>query len=437
MGPNSRRGIALVTVLLFVMLVIMVAATIGGRVRFNLGSGTRQEKVLRASYAAKAGLQRSLEKLSGDPEWEPSTPFAETLSPGVGFSVEVANNYSGTAPLPASGDRPAVPPQRVWLKSTGLIDGKPMVGGFGQAEAMGARPDPIFVHALHCTGSVLQFFAPGSNARIDTFTPASGVSATSTISASVRSEMGMDARNAVVDGNAIVPSNDTPFQGDAGSFTGTKMVDAAQQIPWVFRKPRQFAGQPLLEQWSYFGVGVTNTGLGANGGSLAPGPYKEIFTDSSSPSGDLTLMPGVYYVRNNFEIGVGAKVLLHPSVTAANPCIVYVGSQLIFEGNSPINAVPLAGATAPDPRRLQFYTTDEMWDQARFVIEPGCKAACTIAGRRVYCEIDQNAELYGAIVCGSVVMRNPSQLKLHYSLDLAADKLHGQPEWVLVSQGRQ
>jgi hypothetical protein len=438
---QSRRGIALVTVLMFVTLVLTVAALIGGRVRFNLQSGTRQEQILRASYAAKAGLQRSLEKLSQSPTWQPARPFSETLSPGVSFSVEVANNYAGTTTLPASGDRPAVPAQRVWLKSTGYIDGQPLSGGFGQAEALGARPDPIFAHALHCTGSLLQLNAPGASARIDAFTPAAGYQPppayAPSVSASVRAEMGIDARNAVVDGNAILPSNEATFQADTGSFTGVKQIDSTLQIPWVFRKPRQFAGQPLLDQWSYYGVGSSGTGLGPNGGSLPPGPYQQIFTDSSTPSGDLTLLPGVYYVRGNFEIGVDAKVLLHPSVTAANPCIFYVGSQLIFEANSQINMTPPAGAAAPDPRRLQFYTTDEMGDQARVILDPDSKAACTIAGRRAYCEIGTNAELYGAIVCSSVVMRNPSQLKLHYSRDLAGNKLQGQPEWVLVSQGRQ
>lgn len=429
MQARHKRGLALVTILLLTTLMLVVTACVLERVRYAARDVGHQEHVTQSAFVAEGGIHQALDRLTEDSLWTPAGgEFRGTPQGDVNFALELLNNYGGTLPIDATADHPAVPPGRVWMRSRGLFRGKAISGSTGQAQAYFAKPRPVFEDALVVTGQPAALSDPnGSTARIDSYDPAAGYQPppgyVPRARAHVRCEHGVEAAGCFIDGSVKVPAATLPV--NAPGATGPLVVDTTPQIPWVFRKPRNY---PVPAFIPYENMA----------GAFAPSAHWDVIhSPPASPGNDLVLQPGDYYVHASFEVLTGARVRLAPSVTRDNPCKIYVGAQAIFAPNSRIN---VDNSDQPlDPGALQFYFCDGMYGYSLVRMEAGSIAACTFAGRNLRFQTVGACTLYGAARCEQLIRDPSSVLNLHYCENLGSAPTNpitnaGKPEWVKVNE---
>lgn len=410
-----RPGFALPVVLLFSTLVFLLLVAETAQVQFNLSTRSVRETALRAQYAAQAGLHRSLHQLSEDSSWSPTT-FTGTLQgePSVGFEVQVLNNHGNTSTVPDP-EGGIVPAGAVWLKSTGIVDGKRFTGNLGQARAIPVKPQPIFNYALY-EHQKIAFHATYDRNFLDSYSGSplgytqvcvEGNPATYQNQAVIRSDDFVRIQGGFFDASVEFPATDAQ-DCDPARVSGTLTTNNSKLPVWKFRMP------PSMETAA--SVPAPSSGL------VTPGRYGNM---TVPVDGAVTLQGGEYYFET---IVMGDRSTLTLSgASASNPCVIYLGSRLQVDDYCQINI-------ALEPRALQFYSTDQLAGRTEFFFNSYNRAACTIAGHGAMISLFSFNELFGAFRVFD--FREGTDNRLHYDTGLRDQVLDGDPEWVLTQELR-
>lgn len=415
-----RRGYGLPVILLFTILLLTVTLSDTYRVQHELSSRSRREKALRAEYAARAGLQRALSELSRDPDWAPAT-FTGTLEHDttLSFDVEVLNNYRSPLETTAP-DGSTLPPGRVWLESTGLVEGVPMRGGVGQAKAVPIRPLPIFNCAVDEV-CILWFgrLPTYTNSLVDSYPgglPASyvpylvpGNPATYRRRTLVHSyEQVMVVDSGFLDATVVSPDSARLASVDLSLISGNVEANASWGPSWKFRLPSDLESLPVSGP------------VGA--GSLAPGRYSSL----DVPAGGVVELESGKYAFGTIVLGNGSQLTLAPTVSEAAPCELYLGVSATFGSNSRVNM------THP-PRHLQIYSTDQgPLEDTYLLCDADSKLSATIAGYGMRVEFTDRVELFGAMKVYDFA--EGAESRIHYDESLNGAILDGDPEWTLMGE---
>ena len=374
-----------------------------------------------------------MELLTLDPDWETSTPLTETLTsnPRFGFEIEVVNNRLGTAPRVVSGV--TVPPKRVWVKTRGVVDGQVLSSGQGQGESFVQRPEPVFDYVLHVRDDSSTFpYHVLANFKMDSFDSATGYVDYLALGQPPRRQTTIwTDRNLAffntneIDADVVRGDGGTYVSGPPGQWHGQVVGGPADQGRLVFRMPRQFDG-------------VAPASIPASG-SIAPGRYGT----RVRTTGDITLSAGTYFF-DGLGIGAGFSLNLDSSVSAIDPCLIYVGEELVFEEDSRAN-MKTTGEPEP-PRQLQIYCTGYRSGAYSYPstikVRARAKVSCVMAGQDGAIGLENDgsgpADLFGAIYIGAFGSSGsiPEPMNgLHYDTALRSQILEGIPEWVITNEG--
>lgn len=402
-------------VLLFAALLAVLSLSDTLRVKQGLSTRNNRELALRADYAARTGLQRAVSQLSQDSTWAPPL-FSEPLlhDPRASFEVLVVNNFSSATPTTAP-DGSVIPGGRVWLSSTGLIDGKPMAGGLGKATSIPAKPETVFDFVVDERRSLYFGTVPSfTNSLVDsyvggppsTYTPylVPGNPATYRLQAKVHSRNRIGIRQTGFVDAQPYASSKALTSLDPNHISGTLSIDPTWTPDWKFRLPTRL--DSMLE------VSPPSTG------AILPGRYGRLTVPAAS---NVTLESGQYYF-NRITLGAGATLTLSPTVSDSAPCEVYLGERLDAGPTSRIN---------PDhsPRHLQIYTLDELEGYTILRFENDTFICATIGGLGAQVRCVERVEFFGAMHVYDFY--EGIDTKIHYDESLAGQVLEGSTEWVL------
>ena len=415
------RAVSLPLVLLFSALLLILSLTDCLRVQQALSTRNSREKALQADYAAQTGLQRAVGELSLDSNWAPAL-FIGTLSsrPGLSFEVEVVNNFNSASPTTAP-DGSDVPAGRVWLRSRGLVDGKPMAGGLGTAKSVPVKPSVVFDQVIDERRSLYLGKGPSfTGCLVDSYSggpPTSyapylvpGDPGTYRRAARFHSSNNLEAvQTGFVDAEPIA-SSESVADIDPAHCSGALTIDPTWPPYWKFRVPAAVATMPMT--------------IPPSSGGIPPGRYGSLNVPASS---NVTLGPGRYYFKT-LNLGLDATLTLDPTVSDASPCEIYIGETLLFEPGARAN---------PDhpPRHLQIYSTDEKNGYTELTFEDDSRICATITGLGAEVRFENRVEMFGAMKVYDFYEGADS--KIHYDESLAGQVLEGSAEWVLVDQSSQ
>ena len=423
---SSKRAFAFVSILVVISILSVLTLAITTRIRTEFTSTTRENRMVRASYAARAGLQNALVQLSGNDEWQPSSPFTGTLQhdPSLSFEVEVLNNFSGsTDQIAPSGV--TVPSRRVWLRSTGIVDGERVELGSGQAESLPVRPPVIFNHNIHERGSYIQF--TGNVA--DTYEPLPSLNpehfrdddppnlSDGDRNASVRTGDYFSINLGLVDGDITAPSL-SDISADPSRYSGELIADPVQTPPLVFTRPASLP-EP------------TTVAVPGAGNVLAPGSYTEL---NIVPGERVEFQNGDYYFKI-LTIGDGGSLELTSDVSKDEPCVIFIAEQMNVGIDAKVNLEHSNFKLHPD--LLQIYGTDEDPEgKTRVTFDQGSLSCLVLAGARIYAVMREDSEIFGSFIVESLV-EGPNS-KFHYPHDvLRNQELDTRNEWVLFNERRE
>ena len=418
-AKHRQRGFGLVVVILFAALIgILVAAQVA-RVKMELSARSGREQTLKASYAARAGLQRALIELSQDDHWSPGT-FTGTLNnqANVSFEVEVLNNF-GQSTDDIAPDGMTVKPNRVWLRSVGLIDGRRFTSKVGQAQALPVKPPPVFNYIFDEQGAQFVFHpGMGEQGFIDSFTGiprayvqtvTPGSPGTYQMQAKVRTSDNLEIISGFADADFEVPSLDLLVGGTA-NVSGTVTANPGRPIPYKFRMPRSFDSVTPIAP--------------AGSGTLSPGRYTDLNIGAGQ---NLELNPGVYFF-DNVNLGANASLSVSPATTNLDPCVVYIGKNFFLGVSSEVNL------DAP-PRFLQLYFTDENSGHSEIRFGDNSKCSAVAAGQYLIARFLTDCEFFGAMTLADLYEGiNP---RFHYDTSLRDQVLLGNTEWILFDEVSQ
>lgn len=398
----------LVLALLTVIVLVSLAAV--SLIEQHSSNSSRGLKSAQTRYAARAGLNQALLKLSQDHNWDPGTftlPNGDTtlvqfLDSNLGAEVTVLNNYLGTTPVPAP-DGSTLAPGRVWLRSQGTLGGRVLTHAAGLAKAIAAQPDVKFDHALNQRAGVLNM--TGLGVQVSSYSGNYATSAgTFGDAAIVRGELGVTAGGgSSVAGMAEVPRAGLPL---AGSFSLGTQVVAKGPLTLRFTEPRNYQSLPH----------PTPSGSGLD---LMAGPYGGV-----NASGTLTLHEGVYYFES-LTLAANTTINL-VGATPTDPCVVYIGTALVTGPACQLNP-------GGEPRLLQIYSTDS--DNNGFeIFDLGAATFCSavFASKSMILQFGVGATLYGAADCRWFLWNNNA--RVIFDEALIGQVLEGEPEWVMVGE---
>lgn len=435
-APSRSSGFGLIAILLLMGLVVMLAASVTTRVQLTLANAPHREAKLQADYAANAGLHRAMVELTANPDWEPTSAWTGTLSTrtNLGYRVEVVNNRLSNSAR-SGPDGITVPPGRVWMRSTGTVDGEPLGTGVGQAEAFLVRPEPVFNEVLHIGDQEQTAAVFGLNdLKVDSYVGDPPVGTPPPFYTDYLTAGDPPKREAVVwrasnyslgggsriDADLASPLTNANVTQETGAvFHGQVQPDTEFEAPLIFRKPRQFDGMP------------NNTA--PTSGAIPPGCYGPTYT-----SGDITLSAGTYYFERFVQTTNAQRIDLDSSVSSTSPCVVYVGNVVVFGDDALVN---MNGPGDPrPPRHLQIYCTQpatpaEGNTYMRFGLRAQVSGVIAGQGAGFNTGGSDEVHLFGALYVNDAMLAD--DMSFHYDSSLKDQILAGMTEWVIVNQGNE
>lgn len=412
---KGRQGVGLAILLVLCSIIILLTLTAAGNIETMMARAYRGLDSNEARYIARSGLARGLQELSVDPNWDPGTlilpdgdpnsiPFHD---PRLGCELLVINNRLGGGPVPTP-EGTMVPAGKVWMQSTGLVNGEKLtkVGGIASYEAV--QPEVSFDIAVHSRSAPLSLPQPGI--VIGSYTSSSDYGDVKPLvgfrdNAVVRSPDGVFVGGgSIINGLAEIPRSSVLT---SGTITRGFAVVPGGPLPLKFAEPRRFllAGHP-----------------NAGGGSLTPGPYNTVTVPNG---GSLDLSGGVYFI-DRLMIGDNA-IVRTVGASSSSPAVVYLGHSFNVGDGAQVN-------WDARPRLLQFYTTDrDLAGRDTFTIGNNAQCSFTIASRELALKLGTAAQLYGAIDAQSVDFNGPNA-RVIFDENLLGNNFQGESEWILLDE---
>jgi hypothetical protein len=458
---RRERGVAIVLVMFFILLILGMSVAGGMLTRQNFTNFRSHDREVKARYASHAALQTGLHHLSNDSTWAPteSNPHVEYLDPptnSVGFKVwfDGVNRNSAVPVVTASGQ--TLNKGQAMMRVTALVDGHSEGGFTGGAESLRLQ-QPEVPYSMSMFQGAHEVVSPGFTSRHNNFlsynssltTPVQPVdfdwdprntfhsswwgtnygvdSATKPIPVNNRRgglrDSEQDVPGARRDHEAIrVLGTYSPTSQVADSvyFWGSSAMPprAAWQVddqPWV----------PIRFDYPQRMRGLTGTDF-TGGGVLSPGFYSQV---TVSPGQTLTLERGASYGIRFLRLEDGANIVLAGS--SADPCLVYfelfgINATTPWDtvAGSKIN-IPTGGAI-PVSWDLHFLGVGE----ARASIH-SCQVAAVFIGNSF---ISYNSDWYGTVISGGVSQVERSNF--HFDEAIRGREAPAEPNWILTSQAR-
>lgn len=440
-AKSSRRGVAIVVVMLMLALVGSFTVAAGLLAQQNYTNAAHREKMLKAEYAYKAGLATALERLAEDPTWAPTqaSPMVVTLVPEekIGFKLWLDGlNRSASTPV-TSASGVSLGKGQAAVKVVPTIDGEDILSGFGAFEQTPILMQPqvrfdanvispdlsegLHLGYYNSKTSPAYLVSYDSNNAIAEWDGATLPIPAANQHASVRCATDFNLQWVTLMGQAILPSKASFYPYESGSALGTVFDDTSVDAP---RFANPFPAAPLQ----------TITGGSQH---LQPGSYDDSYLNNGEK---ITLERGKTYYFDYLELGNNCELSLVGPLSDG-PCVIYTHG-FVTKDNNLIN-MPTSGT--PRAKDLQFYMTPladcagsgvKGCDSMGLVLGYGTKAAFVEAGTNVTVTLQNNARLYGSTYgrCGYAM--GPGSV-VHYDEALKTIEPEGQSQWVLVSQGHK
>ena len=356
MKRNSKRGVAVVVVLLMIVMIMSFTSAAGLLTKQNYTNAKHRERVLHARYLARAGVATAMHELTVNPAWAPTQafPYKKILnaSQGLGFDiwVEGVNADSDVPVTTASGE--------ILNRAQAIVHVVPVVDGVRMANAFAGgersirlfKPPTTFDHALFTTHPAERLKLAANNTFIMSYDstagtappldPALAVTPVNT-SATVRSLHDVIGLGTALYGHAELPT------GSQLSFTGGFATQGTIKVDEAY--PVAMYDPPL---------GTKDTAVAPNPdgtGFLPPGAYTEL---TVPPGQTLRLQYGAkYYFFDNVFLGNNSRLELQGNA-ADGPTQIY--AHMIQTGTDCVINMPASSAAAPLPGLLQFYGINQV-----------------------------------------------------------------------------
>lgn len=431
---TRKCGVALLTILLLMMVMLAVTATAVLTVQSGLRSGNVRERNRTAAYVTQSALQLALKNIQDNGGALDPNPFVGTIPghPTLGFRVEADKN-EGAEPRTSSFGDITLPPGHIDLKAVAILNGEEVHSSFGQARKLAARADLKFEHALFETDSQLKLFS--TTMRIDSYDSAAGIepfrAPMPAVPPPVNQNASVRAGKDLNLGNGMLYGDVQIFQPQPGNNVhpaspGPTILSGAIEEGLEYIVPIRF--QPPEE---YRGVTPLDPPPAASSIVIEPGRYS--VTSYLGPC-DIVLKSGVYYF-DSLKIYTNARVRLDLTMVEGTPepVVVYIGQGLVVAGE--VNMESLAGGPPPRAANLQVYMLDEpgpglpnsaigMYSTARF--------RGAIAAGLALMDLNGGAELFGAFVVGDCWF--DMDILLHQDTSLVLEEPVGETAWVLYRE---
>ena len=278
----TKRGIALVTVLIMITILTMMLVALYVAVRGGLISASVQSRRVRASYAAEAGLADAMSALETSGFSLSGSSLSDQLSSGGSYQIQfkenppfgpldsVSNLHNDSAALDSYHGPATVPPQSALIIARGEFEGVERV-----IEALVTRGGErvVIINALQSTGTVRL----RGTVEVDAFAGLGDVGqAPGNVQSNADSGVTVEWDNSVSGSTANIT-------GTVSSQGGT--IDLAGYTPG--------GGSPLSGTVGRFPAVDIGQRVAARTGSPPP---------SISPLGATTLEPGEFYQSGNVTV---------------------------------------------------------------------------------------------------------------------------------------
>lgn len=454
---KPRRGTILLSVMSFVLILVIFTALGTHKFQSDSRTGLAYEMKSKGKYVSQSGLQLALEQLHLDPDW-PSPQTSQTLTLDVSpdgrlqAKLLVFNNSSGTT-VETTPEGVAVGPGQVYIDSTAIVEGREILGSFGQASSLLVQPPVEFKHAVFDNDHGVAQQA--GDAWADAYDSDLGENPTAIYNWSV--------------GQPDQPSTTPPYDGRGGSSirsggtlssnlitygdlylpTGGILKNSNQvggsvirlddpHIPLVFKVPIHLES----DMTSPFTPGVP----------LPPGNYGDV----NVPDHSVMILQRGDFRFDVLTLGEGSRVVLEEDTDVPPaPTRIYLTQESDWDRDCLINMEPeFPGAVEPQAAELQIFGTDGPGASKTIIrVMNGVRVRAAMAGYGLDIIIAKDEpsglsplstgtispagrhgiDFFGAIYAAS--LGHEPGVRYHYDKALAKLSMPGLTQWVLSNQG--
>lgn len=393
-GRRSRRGIALVTTLLMLPIMVLLGFCLSTTAVSNANLTKANEFSKRAEYVAEAGASDGLRRIKADTAYSGTSTYTMNAITGDRASVVVLNNAGGSSNAQAANGA-TVPPGFAYIWSTcNLLDSRTPTVTRSTGVLVKLSAPSMFNNAVSSETTMTMT----GNAKTDSFKSSlgpynaatnrffNGHIATNSVGSSTVTMTG----NAHVYGNILV---------GVGGIASSVINAASTMYTSAMAQSTNFSSSSVT-----LPSGITNMGAAGGGSSSwAPAPGRYSGNVQMSGTAILSLSPGTY-VFDSLKLSGQSQLIL---LNATEKTEIYInGGTLDLSGGSVANPSMKAGNLVVKVVGSGNVKVSGNGTPYFAVYAPD--SAISVTG---------NGDVYGAIVGASVTWNGNGYI--HYDEDLA------------------
>ncbi|MCE1245329.1 MAG: hypothetical protein LWY06_01660 [Firmicutes bacterium] len=410
---RARKGFSIAVVLLVIAVVLVIGitvATIGVR---NLGFLNKDSRNTRAFYVAEAGLSKGIAKIKTDNNWNgyntgtTTLTFNETvLQPGGDkFTVQVYNNFFGTADMPNCFRSISVPKGYCYIVAGGKTGTPGSGGSVKYAGVMLSMGTPFDQFGVFGDSSVLfkgNMSIDAYDSSTSTQKPGEGDAGTNGHQQGAITVLGTSG---YVDGSLYAGPGSTLGTNGAISISGQPTITGDEQ---VLLQPN-----PMPEVILPTGLPVMNipaiTG-NTNSLTLTPASYNGKLSLSNKDVVTLT-GPGTYIFKGIDIQGQGELRV----DTSSGPVKIYVDGSVNLTGGADVGGIyNINNVGLPKTTDLRIYGTENC---TNFDFRGHSQAYAGIYAPNAQINLRGDGTVYGALIGKDIIIHgNPA---FHYDVALS------------------